>query len=256
MNKKFTVWLLIAALLLTLTACATTKAPADAQLNEDAAQTETDTADTPDTEPEAETPDEAPEEETPDVKPEEETPTETNPEEETPAEPKPEEETPAETKPEEETPTETKPEEETPTDTQPETPPAESGTSVDLSAVRADIISQLSIADPLNLETDALLNLYGIDASLVAQSASFVTMSGTFPDEVILVEAVDEAAAATIQEKLQNRLNEVLVQSESYDPDNYKAAQSCQVRVNGLYVSLILSPKQADMAAIYATYVG
>ena len=247
MNKKFTVWLLIAALLLTLTACATTKAPADAQLNEDAAQTETDTA---------ETPDEAPEEETPDVKPEEETPTETKPEEETPAEPKPEEETPTETKPEEETPTETKPEEDKPADTQPETPPAETGTSVDLSAVRADIISQLSIADPLNLETDALLNLYGIDASLVAQSASFVTMSGTFPDEVILVEAVDEAAAATIQEKLQNRLNEVLVQSESYDPDNYKAAQSCQVRVNGLYVSLILSPKQADMAAIYATYVG
>ena len=254
MNKKFTVWLLIAALLLTLTACATTKDPADAEA--DASQTETDTADTPDTEPEAETPDEAPEEETPDVKPEEETPTETKPEEETPAEPKPEEETPTETKPEEETPTETKPEEDKPADTQPETPPVESGTSVDLSAVRADIISQLSIADPLNLETDALLNLYGIDASLVAQSASFVTMSGTFPDEVILVEAVDEAAAATIQEKLQNRLNEVLVQSETYDPDNYQAAQSCQVRVNGLYVSLILSPKQADMAAIYATYVG
>ena len=225
MNKKLTVWLLITALLLTLTACATTKDPADAET--DAAQTETDTAETPDTEPEAETPDA-----------------------------KPEEETPAEPKPEEEIPTETKPEEDKPADTQPETPPAASGTSVDLSAVRADIISQLSIADPLNLETDALLNLYGIDASLVAQSASFVTMSGTFPDEVILVEAVDEAAAATIQEKLQNRLNEVLVQSETYDPDNYQAAQSCQVRVNGLYVSLILSPKQADMAAIYATYVG
>lgn len=243
MNKKFTVWLLIAALLLTLTACATTKDPADAET--DAAQTETDTAETPNTEPEAETPDEKSEEETPDAKPEEESP-ETKPEEETPAEPKPEEETP----------TETKPEEDKPADTQPETPPAESGTSVDLSAVRADIISQLSIADPLNLETDALLNLYGIDASLVAQSASFVTMSGTFPDEVVLVEAVDEAAAATIQEKLQNRLNEVLVQSETYDPDNYQAAQSCQVRVNGLNVSLILSPKQADMAAIYATYVG
>ena len=252
MNKKFTVWLLIAALLLTLTACATTKDPADAET--DAAQTETDTAETPDTEPEAETPDTEPEAETPDEKPEEETP-DAKPEEETP-ETKPEEETPTETKPEEETPAETKPEEDKPHGTQRETPPAETGTPVDLSAVRADIISQLSIADPLNLETDALLNLYGIDASLVAQSASFVTMSGTFPDEVILVEAVDEAAAATIQEKLQNRLNEVLVQSETYDPDNYQAAQSCQVRVNGLYVSLILSPKQADMAAIYATYVG
>lgn len=253
MNKKYTVWLLIAALILTLTACATTKAPADAET--DTAQT--DTADTAET-PAEESPDDTkPAEESPDdTKPAEETPDDTKPAEESPDDTKPSEETADDTKPAEETPADTKPEENKPADTQPETPPAETGTSVDLSAVRADIISQLSISDPLNLETDALMNLYGIDASLVAQSASFVTMSGTFPDEVILVEAVDEAAAATIQEKLQNRLNEVLVQSETYDPENYKAAQSCQVRVNGLYVSLILSPKQADMAAIYATYVG
>ena len=63
---------------------------------------------------------------------------------------------------------------------------------VDLAAVRTDIQTQLGITDALPLETDALLNLYGIDSSWVAQSASFVTMAGTFPDEVILVEAVDE----------------------------------------------------------------
>ena len=45
--------------------------------------------------------------------------------------------------------------------------------------------------------------------------------------------------------------DEVLVQSQSYDAENYKAAQSCQVRVNGRFVSLILSPKQADIAAIF-----
>ena len=245
MNKKFTVWLLIAALLLTLTACATTKAPADAQLNEDAAQTETDTA---------ETPAETPEDETPaEPQPEDETPAEPQPEDETPAEPQPEDETPAEPQPEPETPAEPQPQPETPAEPQPEQPAA---ASVDLSAVRADILSQLGITGSLPLETDALLGLYGIESSWVAQSASFTAASGTFPDEVVLVEAVDEAAAASIQEKLQNRLNEVLVQSETYDAENYQAAQSCQVRVNGLYVSLILSPKQADMAAIYATYVG
>ena len=241
MMKKLTAWLLLAALLLTLTACASTKAPADTQTSEDTTQEtnvttpetdETDPAETPDVQPEDE--DESdetadPADETEDAQPE------GNPD----------------ALPEENTPSDETPE--TQPDPQPDEPAA---VSVDLAAVRTDIQTQLGITDALPLETDALLNLYGIDSSWVAQSASFVTMAGTFPDEVILVEAVDETAAASIQEKLQNRLNEVLVQSESYDPDNYKAAQSCQVRVNGRFVSLILSPKQADIAAIYASYVG
>ena len=233
MMKKLTAWLLLAALLLTLTACASTKAPADTQTNEDTSQEdtvttpetgETDPAETPDVQPE----DEDTSDETADAQPE------GNPD----------------ALPEENTPSDETPE--TQPDPQPEQPTA---VSVDLAAVRTDIQTQLGITDALPLETDALLNLYGIDSGWVAQSASFVTMAGTFPDEVILVEAVDETAAASIQEKLQNRLNEVLVQSESYDPDNYKAAQSCSVRVNGCYVALILSPKQADMAAIYEGYV-
>lgn len=230
MMKKITAWLLLAALLLTLTACASTKAPADTQTSEDT--TQEDTVTTPETDP-AETPDVQPEDEdtsdeTADAQPE------GNPD----------------ALPEENTPSDETPE--TQPDPQPDEP---ADVSVDLAAVRTDIQTQLGITDALPLETDALLNLYGIDSSWVAQSASFVTMAGTFPDEVILVEAVDETAAASIQEKLQNRLNEVLVQSESYDPDNYKAAQSCSVRVNGCYVALILSPKQADMAAIYEGYV-
>ena len=230
MMKKLTAWLLLAALLLTLTACASTKAPADTQTSEDTSQEtnvttpETDPAETPDVQPE----DEDTSDETADAQPE------GNPD----------------ALPEENTPSDETPE--TQPDPQPDEP---ADVSVDLAAVRTDIQTQLGITDALPLETDALLNLYGIDSSWVAQSASFVTMAGTFPDEVILVEAVDETAAASIQEKLQNRLNEVLVQSESYDPDNYKAAQSCSVRVNGCYVALILSPKQADMAAIYEGYV-
>ena len=233
MMKKLTAWLLLAALLLTLTACASTKAPADTQTSEDTSQ-ETNVT-TPET-------DETDETETPDVQPEDEDTSDET------ADAQPEGNPDA--LPEENTPSDETPE--TQPDPQPDEP---ADVSVDLAAVRTDIQTQLGITDALPLETDALLNLYGIDSSWVAQSASFVTMAGTFPDEVILVEAVDETAAASIQEKLQNRLNEVLVQSESYDPDNYKAAQSCSVRVNGCYVALILSPKQADMAAIYEGYV-
>ena len=139
----------------------------------------------------------------------------------------------------------------------PETPAQEPAaeSTVLLTDVRAAIIDQLGISDPFLLDTFALLNLYGISSDLVQQSASFVTMAGTFPDEIILIEAVDEAAVSTIQACLQNRLNEVLVQSETYDAENYAAAQQCQVRVTGLHIALILSPRQAEMTAVYQSFV-
>lgn len=123
-----------------------------------------------------------------------------------------------------------------------------------LSEVRTAMIDAQGTEEAYLLDTDALLNLYGIREEDVAQSASYVTMSGTFPDEIILVEAVDEAAAERIAASLETRLNEVMIQSETYDPDNYKAAQACKVETNGLYISLILSPNQASLTEIYQSY--
>lgn len=123
-----------------------------------------------------------------------------------------------------------------------------------LSEVRTAMIDAQGTEEAYLLDTDALLNLYGIREEDVAQSASYVTMSGTFPDEIILVEAVDEAAAERIAASLETRLNEVMIQSETYDPDNYKAAQACKVETNGLYISLILSPNQASLTEIYQGY--
>ena len=80
--------------------------------------------------------------------------------------------------------------------------------TVDLNAVREAILNECGITDSMMLETDALTRLYGIDASKVKQSASFVTMSGTFPHEIIMAEAVDEGAASEIASLLQNRLSE------------------------------------------------
>ena len=71
-----------------------------------------------------------------------------------------------------------------------------------------------------------------------------------------MVEAVDEAAAEAVALCLQNRLDEVMVQSQTYDADNYAAAQQCQVWRDGLFVSLILSPLQAEMVACYQNYIG
>lgn len=120
-----------------------------------------------------------------------------------------------------------------------------------LSEVRDTVLQEMNIQEPFLLETEALMNLYGIDAQWVASSAGFVTMNGTFPDEVIFVEAADEASAEQIRTKLQGRLDEVLVQSQTYDAENYALAQACTVMVDETYVCLILSPNHEQIAELY-----
>lgn len=126
---------------------------------------------------------------------------------------------------------------------------------VALTDVRTAVIEGIGVSDPLMLEDGMLTDLYGITEDLLAQSAGFVTMSGTFPDEVIFTEAVDEAAALAIEEALQRRLDEVLVQSKTYDAENYALAQECNVVRNGLYVSLVLSPLRAEISDIYESCI-
>ena len=250
MTKKILAWLLAAMMVLSLAACAAKETP-DAEDTKEESSAVQETPDTTEDQPEVTKPSD---EET------DKTDTEAEKPDTEPDEADPEDTTTEDSKPETSEPEDTQPEDTTTTTEEPSDgeimvdPPAEN--KVDLAAVRTAIVDQLGLTDPLNLDTDALNNLYGIDPSLVAQSASFTVAAGTFPDEVVMVEAVSDEAVASIQEKLQSRLDQVLVQSQSYDAENYKAAQSCQVRVNGRFVSLILSPKQADIAAVYATYVG
>ena len=250
MTKRLLAWLLAAMMVLSLAACAAKETP-DAEDTKEESSAVQETPDTTEDQPEVTKPSD---EET------DKTDTEAEKPDTEPDEADPEDTTTEDSKPETSEPEDTQPEDTTTTTEEPSDdelmvdPPAEN--KVDLAAVRTAIVDQLGLTDPLNLDTDALNNLYGIDPSLIAQSASFTVAAGTFPDEVVMVEAVSDEAVASIQEKLQSRLDQVLVQSQSYDAENYKAAQSCQVRVNGRFVSLILSPKQADIAAIYASYVG
>lgn len=133
--------------------------------------------------------------------------------------------------------------------------PKQQEASVSLANVRSKMMSECGISDAMPIETAGLANLYGIQPSQVKQSAGFVTMSGTFPHEIIMVEANDSASADSIASHLQSRLTEVLNQSKSYDADNYALAQQCRVTRNGNFVALFLSPSHSALSAVYGRYV-
>lgn len=122
---------------------------------------------------------------------------------------------------------------------------------VDLSAVCAQLKRDLPIQDPLDIPTERLADLYGIQAQDVRTAACFVTMGGAFPDEVVMVEAADSAAAARISQQLQTHLAEITVQAQNYDAQSYAQFQKCQVRTVGNYVTLFCSAQAEQMQEIF-----
>ena len=101
-------------------------------------------------------------------------------------------------------------------------------------------------------DTDALNNLYGITADQVASSASFNATSGAaFPQEVVMIQAVDASAASDIAAKLESRLNTIAETAASYDPTSLELAENCPVVTNGVYVGMFFSSHYDDMVAAF-----
>jgi hypothetical protein len=78
-----------------------------------------------------------------------------------------------------------------------------------------------------------------------------IVMTGVFPAEIIMVEAVDEAAAKDIEAKLQSRLDGLKQQSQSYDAESYAIASACEVEVEGNYVALFFSEHNEGMVSMF-----
>ena len=99
----------------------------------------------------------------------------------------------------------------------------------------------------IRLEGEDLTDVYGIALEDVAQFAAAVNGSGIKADEIVLVEAVDEDAAARVKELLDERYQSKLNELENYLPEEYAVVEACSVDINGKFVSMIVSPNAGDL---------
>ena len=111
--------------------------------------------------------------------------------------------------------------------------------SVDLAALRDQLIADCGYTDTLPVETAGLESTYGITADQVTSSASFNATVGTaFPDE------------------LTNRLSAIADQAASYDPDSEALAKKCEVVTSGNYVGMFFSSHYDEMVSAFQNAVG
>ena len=122
---------------------------------------------------------------------------------------------------------------------------------VDLSTMRQNMIDKFEATDSISVETESLLDLYGIKGEDVEESACYMTMDGVFPQEIIMIKATSKEAAGRVAASLENRLSEIKAQSQNYDPENYALAQKCKVENNGEYVTLFVSAHNEEMSKMF-----
>lgn len=124
----------------------------------------------------------------------------------------------------------------------------------DLSAVHQELSAQAELSDMLALSADELGTFYGIAAEDVKQFAASVNSTGIRCDEIVLIEATDEEAAARVKEQLDSRYASQLAQFETYLPDQYEILQKCGVRQDGNYVAMIVAADPAPLVKLYEAY--
>ena len=129
---------------------------------------------------------------------------------------------------------------------------AAEATATGLSVLANRMINDAGITDAIPVSADALAAVYGLDASQIADAAGYnASASGAFPQEIILVKAVDSDAAAAVAQAFTDRLSNIASQAESYDPDSLALAQKCQVVTNGDYVGLFFSDHYDQLVELF-----
>lgn len=133
---------------------------------------------------------------------------------------------------------------------------SESKSAVDLAAVMDDISKQFDLSALKAIEDKETLELYyQITASNVKQCAALMsTDTSVNPQEVILVEAVDENAAKEVETTLKNIQQSRLSNAKSYTPELVDLYESCDVVVDGVYVSLIIETRADEIREVYDSY--
>lgn len=119
----------------------------------------------------------------------------------------------------------------------------------------ADMLAEAPIDEPLTLAQGDMLDFYGIQADDMEDFAATLCSNGISAQEIVLVKAKDGDSAKRVEEKLQNRLDNRKSELKDYLPDQYDIVSQCQVKRDGVYVRLIISPEEEALAEIYQGYL-
>ena len=124
-----------------------------------------------------------------------------------------------------------------------------------LETVMEEIKTEIGADNALDFNVNSMYALYGIQAADIKQCAGFSLMEGTFPHEIVMIEASNDEAAQRIETAFNAKIASFAAQSKNYDAKNYALAQKCEVIKNGRYFAMFLTPDYDAVKAVYTKYI-
>lgn len=132
---------------------------------------------------------------------------------------------------------------------------AETKKGCDLSTLKPDLLEAMNPDDVMELDKSEIESLYGIQMDDVSQYVALMAKTSLNSDEIILIEATDDAAAGRIAECLNSRYQTKLEDAQSFNPNEYDKIAACGVTQSGRYVSLIVSSQAEKLTALYQALI-
>lgn len=125
---------------------------------------------------------------------------------------------------------------------------------VDLSALFSAMADKLP--EMIAMDDAMLMNFCGIEPDMYTQAVAAIGATGLMTDEIWLIEAVDEANLAQIEELANTRLKMKAEETESYAPDQYEIVKAAKLIKHGLYLALIVTPEAEALAQMVNEAIG
>jgi len=118
-------------------------------------------------------------------------------------------------------------------------------------------ISELGVLPEMLMLDDAYISgYYGIDESAVLDKVLAVAEDSLKGDTVIIMKAVDGAAAEEMAACFNRVNNQRLAELESYNPEQYARVENAVIKCSGSYVYYLVTDDNAAAAQIIESNIG
>ena len=115
----------------------------------------------------------------------------------------------------------------------------------------AVISESIELPEMVEFPQDELSEYIGIEPDEYLSAVSFSCLDALRPDEIIIVQAINENAAAEVYKKLKARLEYKRKSAINYLPENIPIIDKAVIRQDGLTVSMLVSDNIDDIIKIY-----
>lgn len=116
-----------------------------------------------------------------------------------------------------------------------------------ITAVYAQIASEISLVSPMLAEEDFIYNYYGIDTAMLDEYVFEISEDATSAETIVIMKVAEEGNIATIQASLEMLLQDKAAEMQDYLPQQYDLVMEAKVQVKGPYLWLVISESQAEI---------